>query len=87
MIVAQGYEAGGHRGIFDPDGRDDRLGTFPLVQILCLELEVPVLAAGGIMEGKGIGAALRLGAAGVQLGTAFIATDESAADQAPRRPA
>lgn len=84
VIVAQGYEAGGHRGVFDPDGPDDRLSTFPLVQLLCRELDVPVLAAGGIMDGKGIGAALQLGAAGVQLGTAFVATDESAADEGYR---
>ena len=80
IIVAQGYEAGGHRGIFDPDGPDDQLGTFALTRLLTRKLDVPVIAAGGIMDGQGIAAALRLGAAAAQLGTAFIATDESAAD-------
>jgi nitronate monooxygenase len=80
VIVAQGYEAGGHRGIFDPDGRDDRLGTVALTRILARALSVPVIAAGGIMDGQGIAAALQLGAAAAQLGTAFVATDESAAD-------
>lgn len=79
-VVAQGYEAGGHRGVFDPDGRDDRLGTFALTRILVRHLSVPVIAAGGIMDGAGIAAALRLGAVAAQLGTAFIACPESAAD-------
>lgn len=80
IIVAQGYEAGGHRGIFDPDGPDDRLGTFALTRLLARKLDVPVIAAGGIMDGQGIAAALRLGAGAAQLGTAFVAADESAAD-------
>ena len=80
VIVAQGYEAGGHRGIFDPEGRDDRLGIVALTRILTRALSVPVIAAGGIMDGQGIAAALQLGAAAAQLGTAFVATDESAAD-------
>jgi nitronate monooxygenase len=79
-LVAQGYEAGGHRGMFDPGGEDTRLGTFALVRILSREAGLPVIAAGGIMDGFGIAAALRLGASAAQLGTAFIATDESAAD-------
>jgi nitronate monooxygenase len=79
-VVAQGYEAGGHRGIFDPDGEDTQLGTFALVRLLTRSLDVPVIAAGGIMDGAGIAAALRLGAAAAQLGTAFVPTDESAAD-------
>lgn len=80
VVVAQGYEAGGHRGIFDPDGPDDQLGTFALTRLLTRKLDVPVIAAGGIMDGEGIAAALRLGASAAQLGTAFVATDESAAD-------
>jgi nitronate monooxygenase len=80
VVVAQGYEAGGHRGIFDPDGPDDRLGTFALTRLLTRKLDVPVIAAGGIMDGQGIAAALRLGAVAAQLGTAFVAADESAAD-------
>jgi nitronate monooxygenase len=79
-IVAQGYEAGGHRGVFDPNAGDDRLGTLALTRMLVRQLRVPVIAAGGIMDGAGIAAALRLGAAAAQLGTAFIACPESAAD-------
>jgi nitronate monooxygenase len=79
-VVAQGYEAGGHRGVFDPDADDDRLGTFALTRLLVCRLNVPVIAAGGIMDGAGINAALRLGARSAQLGTAFIACPESDAD-------
>ena len=61
-IVAQGYEAGGHRGMFDPDGEDSQLGTIALTRLLVRELDVPVIAAGGIMDGAGIAAVLRLGA-------------------------
>ncbi|HXZ08743.1 MAG TPA: nitronate monooxygenase, partial [Paraburkholderia sp.] len=50
-IVAQGIEAGGHRGIFDPDARDDRLGTFALTRLLVKQFELPVIASGGIMDG------------------------------------
>ena len=79
-IVAQGYEAGGHRGVFDPDAPDDRLDTMALTRLLACQLDVPVIAAGGIMDGAGVSAALRLGASAVQLGTAFIACPESLAD-------
>jgi nitronate monooxygenase len=79
-VVAQGYEAGGHRGIFDPHGPDDRLGTMALVRLLVNALELPVIAAGGIMDGAGIAASLMLGAAAAQLGTAFVACPESLAD-------
>ena len=79
-IVAQGYEAGGHRGIFDPDATDDCLGTLALTRLLVRELRLPVIAAGGIMDGAGIAAVLRLGAQAAQLGTAFVACPESAAD-------
>jgi nitronate monooxygenase len=83
-VIAQGYEAGGHRGVFDPDARDDELGTMALTRILVRELRVPVLSAGGIMDGAGIAAALRLGASGAQLGTAFVTATESQADDAYR---
>lgn len=83
-IVAQGWEAGGHRGMFDPDAPDDQLGTFALVRLLVGEIDPPIIAAGGIMDGAGIAAALDLGASAVQLGTAFIASDESLADQGYR---
>lgn len=58
-IVAQGYEAGGHRGVFDPEAVDDCLGTLALTRVLVRELRVPVIAAGGIMDGAGIAATLR----------------------------
>lgn len=79
-VVAQGWEAGGHRGVFDPDAPDDRLGRAALVRQLTGAVDLPVIAAGGIMDGAGIAAALRLGAAAAQLGTAFLASDESLAD-------
>ena len=83
-VVAQGYEAGGHRGVFDPDGDDERLGTMALTRLLVRTLDLPVIAAGGIMDGAGIAAALTLGAQAAQLGTAFIASPESSADQGYR---
>jgi nitronate monooxygenase len=79
-VVAQGYEAGGHRGVFDPNGPDDRLGTVALTRLLVKKLAIPVIAAGGIMDGAGVAAALTLGAAAAQLGTAFITCPESSAD-------
>ena len=79
-VVAQGFEAGGHRGVFDPDAEDDCLGTMALTRLLVRQLDVPVIAAGGVMDGAGIAAALRLGASAAQLGTAFIACTESDAD-------
>lgn len=63
-LVAQGWEAGGHRGLFDPDAPDDRIGTLALVRLLVREAGLPVIAAGGIMDGAGIAAALRLGEIG-----------------------
>lgn len=80
-IVAQGWEAGGHRGVFDPDLFDARLGTTALTRLLVRRLPVPIVAAGGLMDGAGIAAALALGAEAAQLGTAFIACPESSADR------
>ena len=80
VIVAQGWEAGGHRGTFDPAAPDDRLGTLALVRVIAKHLPVPVVAAGGIMDGAGVAAALGLGAIAAQLGTAFVDCDESSAD-------
>jgi nitronate monooxygenase len=83
-VIAQGYEAGGHRGVFDPLAADEQLGTLALTRLLVSELSLPVIAAGGIMDGAGIAAALRLGASAAQLGTAFVACPESAASPAHR---
>ena len=79
-VIAQGWEAGGHRGVFDPGARDDCLGTNALTRMLVRALDAPIIAAGGLMDGAGIASALRLGASAAQLGTAFVACDESAAD-------
>jgi nitronate monooxygenase len=84
-IVAQGIEAGGHRGVFDPDAVDDRLGTFALTRLLVKEFQLPVIAAGGIMDGAGIAAVLALGAQAAQLGTAFVACPETSIDDGYRR--
>ncbi|KPC52516.1 NAD(P)H-dependent flavin oxidoreductase [Amantichitinum ursilacus] len=83
MLCAQGYEAGGHRGIFDP-AEDLKLSTFALTRLLVSKCNLPVIAAGGIMDGAGIAAVINLGAAGAQLGTAFIACPESSASAAYR---
>jgi len=83
-IVAQGYEAGGHRGMFDPDAEDEQLDTLALVRKLVREAILPVIAAGGIMNGAGIREALEQGAIAAQLGTAYVLTDESLADVAFR---
>lgn len=84
-IVAQGIEAGGHRGLFDPDGADDRLGTFALTRLLVGACRLPVIAAGGIMDGAGIVAALALGSQAAQLGTAFVPCPETSIDDGYRR--
>jgi nitronate monooxygenase len=80
MIVAQGFEAGGHRGTFAGSHEHGLVGTLTLVPLLADQISVPVVAAGGIMDGRGIVAALALGAAGVQMGTAFLACPESGAN-------
>lgn len=84
VIVAQGIEAGGHRSVFDPAVEDHALGTFALTRLLARSVDLPVIAAGAIMDGAGIAAARTLGAVAAQLGTAFIACPESAADEAYR---
>lgn len=85
VMVAQGYEAGGHRGVFDPAKGDARIGTLALVRLLSQTCGIPVIATGGIMDGQGIAAAMALGAEGVQLGTAFVLCPESATDDTYRQ--
>ena len=79
VVVAQGSEAGGHRGTFLGSFEDGLVGIRRLISQVVDRVDVPVVAAGGIMDGCGIAAALELGAAGAQLGTAYMASDESAA--------
>lgn len=79
-VVAQGYEAGGHRGMFDPSAPDEQLSTLELTRRLSRATSLPVIAAGGLMDGRDIRAALDAGAVAAQLGTAFLLTPESAAD-------
>ncbi len=78
-IVAQGAEAGAHRGSFLAPFADSLVGLMALVPSMVDRVRIPVIAAGGIMDGRGIAAALMLGAAGVQLGTAFLVSAESGA--------
>ncbi len=84
-IIAQGWEAGGHQGYYLRD-RPAQIGTMALVPQIVDAVKVPVVAAGGIADGRGIAAALALGAAGVQIGTAFLTCAESGV-AAPHRAA
>lgn len=77
MIIASGFEAGGHRPSFLASAESSVTGSFVLLQLIREKVKVPVIAAGGIANGKGIAAALALGASAAQVGTAFLATDES----------
>jgi nitronate monooxygenase len=82
MIVGQGSEAGAHRGTFLSQASDAMIGTLALIPQIADRVRVPVIAAGGIMDGRGIVAALALGAEGVQMGTAFLGCPESGASSA-----
>ena len=77
MIVASGFEAGGHRVSFLQEPEDCLTGTMALIPQVVDTVKVPVIAAGGIADGRGIAAALKLGASAAQIGTAFLACEES----------
>lgn len=79
-IIAQGWEAGGHHGFYLED-HTASIGTMALVPQLVDAVNVPIIAAGGIADGRGIAAALALGASGVQIGTAFLTCEESSVPQ------
>ena len=76
-VIAQGLEAGGHRGVFLTDDLTTQIGTFALVPQIARSVRVPVIAAGGIADAKGVAAAMALGAAGVQIGTAYLLCPEA----------
>lgn len=76
-VIAQGLEAGGHRGIFLSDDLSTQVGTLALVPQVVAAVSVPVIAAGGIADARGVAAALALGAAGVQVGTAYMLCPEA----------
>jgi nitronate monooxygenase len=76
-VIAQGLEAGGHRGIFLSDDLTTQVGTFALVPQVAAAVKIPVIAAGGIADAKGVAAAMALGAAGVQIGTAYLLCPEA----------
>ena len=76
-VIAQGVEAGGHRGIFLSEDLTTQIGTFALLPQVVRAVKVPVIAAGGIADAKGVAAAMALGAAGVQAGTAYLLCPEA----------
>lgn len=76
-IIAQGWEAGGHRGHFLSDDLTEQPGTFALLPQIVAAVRLPVIAAGGIADAAGVRAAMALGAAGVQVGTAYLCADEA----------
>jgi nitronate monooxygenase len=76
-IVAQGWEAGGHRGSFESNYEETGVGTMALVPQITDAVSIPVIATGGIADGRGIAAAMVLGASGVQMGTAFLTCHET----------
>jgi len=84
-IIAQGIEAGGHRGMFLTDNVHTQIGTLSLVPQIVDAVDVPIIAAGGIADGRTIAAALALGASGVQCGTAYLFTNEATISDAYHR--
>jgi len=84
-VAAQGMEAGGHRGMFSADDDDLGLSTMVLTRALVARLKIPVIAAGGLMDGRDIAAARVWGAAAAMLGTAFLLCDEAATSPAYRQ--
>ncbi|HWA16812.1 MAG TPA: nitronate monooxygenase [Gemmatimonadales bacterium] len=84
-IAASGFEGGGHRGSFLDRAEESLIGTMALVPQVVDAVTVPVIAAGGIGDARGVVAALALGAEGVQMGTAFLASDDSGASEVHRR--
>ena len=85
VVAASGFEAGGHRGSFLRPSEDSLIGTMALVPQVVDAVKLPVVAAGGIGDGRGIVAAFALGAEGVQMGTAFLACEESGANTHHRK--
>ncbi len=85
IVCAQGAEAGGHRGSWLTDADDSLIGTLALVPLVCDAVRVPVVAAGGIMDGRGVAAALCLGAGAAQMGTAFMLCPEAGTTPPHRR--
>ena len=77
VIIAQGLEAGGHRGMFLSDDLTTQIGSFSLLPQILRAVALPVIAAGGIADAKGVAAAMALGAAGVQIGTAYLLCPEA----------
>ncbi len=75
-VIAQGFEAGGHRGMFLSEDLDSQVGTLALVPQMVRAVKVPVIAAGGIADAAGVAAAMALGAVGVQVGTAYLLCPE-----------
>jgi len=84
VIIAQGWEAGGHRGSHEPRAPSDGVGTLALVPQIADAVRLPVVAAGGIGDGRGIAAAFALGACGVQIGTGFLSCPEAGTDATRR---